>query len=264
MAEAAGSAREVRPARRRGRAGEGTVRDVLTEIGARSTEGRANLRWLVESAPALFDSTLREDVGVIAGLATGLERLRGDRQLVLVDREAEWVLARLDVPGSIFETLRRLRDREITYAEMFHSDGPVPGTGQRLEVQRYTFAPAAPEPAPVGGGEIPRELRRPIHAALRAREPGTDPRKLDPLLQEVWQDAEQFVRRAPAHRVARLLWLLREGQRNAGLFLAIEDPDDAAPGEKGVLFAVENPPQKEFLAQVSEVLNTLDLGVRRS
>jgi glutamate dehydrogenase len=249
-----------------GRVDDALDREVLRSIGALPAEAAANLEWLHASFPALFESTLREDRNVVAGLASGLERLRQDRQVTLLDREAELVLARLDMPGSIYETLRRLRDREITFAEMFHSDAPVPGTAQRLEVQRYDFAVEASAEAPAPARPLPAETRRAVHVALRARGAGAG-HDLDTLIDYLWVDAERFVRLAPPHRVARLVWLLREGQRNAGIFLHVEEPDDQsarARGEKILLFAVENPPQKEFLAQLIEVLNALDVGVRRS
>jgi glutamate dehydrogenase len=240
--------------------------DVLRTIEALPEEARANLAWLEASAPALFDGTLRDDRDVIAGLATGLGRLGRDRQITLVDREGELVLARLDVPGSIFETLRSLRHREITFAEMFHSDAPVPGTDQRLEVQRYDFALDAGT-APGGPpGPLPDATRRAVKASLEARGAAPD-RDMDRLLAHLWADAWRFVRLAPPHRVARALWLLRQGELDAGVSLHVEDPDDPAAvarGEKIVLFAVENPPQKEFLSQLIEVLNALDIGVRRS
>ena len=75
-----------------------------------------NLRWLEESLPSLFTGTLRHDEEAIAALAAGLGRLRTDRQLVVADRSHELILARLDIPGSIFETLRGLEDRDISRA----------------------------------------------------------------------------------------------------------------------------------------------------
>src|SRR5690242_9939318 len=93
-------------------------------------DAAANLGWLRDNVPALFAGTLREDDDAIACLAANLRRLGRDRQLVVADRERELILARLDVPGSIFGALRGLRDREISRAEIFHSLGPVPGLEQ--------------------------------------------------------------------------------------------------------------------------------------
>src|SRR6266545_323532 len=86
-----------------------------------------NLRWLEGNLPSLFTGTLRRDEEAVAALAAGLGRLRSDRQLVVADRSQELILARLDTPGSIFETLRGLEDRDISRAEISHSRGVVPG-----------------------------------------------------------------------------------------------------------------------------------------
>ncbi|HET9594226.1 MAG TPA: NAD-glutamate dehydrogenase domain-containing protein, partial [Anaeromyxobacteraceae bacterium] len=270
VARSTASERRSDPAAR-GRGG--VAAQALKAIDGLAAEAREHLAWLEASFPALFDSTLRDDREVVAGLATALPRVRSDRQVTLVDREAELVLASLDTPGSIFETLRRLRDREITFAEMFHSDAPVPGTERRLEVQRYDFAAAttaatatanaaAPEPAPE---PLPDAIRKAVRSALRAGGVEDD-RETERLLGDLWADAPRFVRLAPAARVARFLWLLRQGELEGGVCLHVANPDEAAAarGEKLVLFAVENPPQKEFLAQLIEVMNALDIGVRRS
>ena len=73
---------------------------------------RARLAWLGENVPTLLRAGRTPDEEALAeALATGLPRLLKDRELVLADREDELVVARLDVPGSIFETLKRIEDR---------------------------------------------------------------------------------------------------------------------------------------------------------
>jgi len=67
--------------------------------------------------------------------------------------------------------------------------------------------------------------------------------------------------------VARVLWLFHQGERHAGIFLDMEkaEIENAAEREESrVLFAVANPPQGNFLPQIMEVFNRLDLGVRRA
>jgi len=103
---------------------------------------RAHLAWLAENVPTLLRAGRTPDEEALAeALATGLPRLLKDRELVLADREDELVVARLDVPGSIFETLKRIDDREVSAAEILHSRGEVPGAGRLLEIQRYLFGP---------------------------------------------------------------------------------------------------------------------------
>ena len=97
----------------------------------------------------------------------GSRRLRTDRQLVVADRTDELILARLDIPGSIFETLRRLEDRDISRAEIFHSRDAVPGCERPLEVQHYVFD-RKPDALvrQAGAPAIPDALRRDVLSAL--------------------------------------------------------------------------------------------------
>ncbi len=226
-------------------------------------ESGANLRWLHVNVAGIFSGTMREDEEAITGLATGLGRLQHDRQLIVADREKELVVARLDVPGSIFETLQQIRDREISCAEMFHSHGPVRGTDRLLEIQRYEFdRKTDAEIAQAGAAHIPEPIRSDVRAALDERYPGLDPEGLDGLLRILWLNNERYVRLAPPARVAQVLWLFQQAQEHVEIFLHAEEPDER--GETNVLFAVGNPPQRDFLTQVAEVFNGLDVGVRRS
>jgi len=240
-------------------------RGVARSIGALAEAALAGYRWLRDFVPDAFASTLREDEAILASLAAGLPRLASDRELVLVDRDRELTLARLDRPGSVFETLKQIEDREIASSEIFHSDARVPGTNRGLEVHRYEFAApegaldAAPRP------EIPQNVRRAIHAAAAERHPDLRTGPLDGALRLLWNDNERYVRLASPADVAQLAWLLRECQARAGFFLDLVGRDGAGERhESTVLFAVASPPPRGFLMQVTEVLDALNLGLRRS
>ncbi len=226
-----------------------------------------NLRWLEEKLPTLFNGTLREDGDAISALAAGLGRLRLDRQLVLADRAHELILAKLDVPGSIFETLRQIQDREISRAEISHSRVAVPGCERVLELQRYVFD-RKPDALvrQAGAPGIPERVRRDILAALSDLDPALGPDVQDELLRVLCLNDPRYVDAAPAREVARMLRLLHQGRSNAGFFLSVEPPEgeDAEPNEVNVLFAVESPPPRDHLIQLVEVLHGLNLGVRRS
>jgi glutamate dehydrogenase len=241
-------------------------RDLVRSLRALEDDAKANLEWLAANVPEVLAGPMREDGEAIAALALGLGRLRRDRQLVLADRGAELVVARLDVPGSIVETLQRLQDREISCAEMSHSYAPVPGTEQLLELQRYVFREADAQIAEGAPPDVPERVRRPVQAVVHERYPAIVPREVDETLRMLWQNNERYVRLASPRHLAQLVWLFHEGEAHAGIFLDAEDPEEtrASPGEANVLFAVANPPQKGFLAQVAEVMNRLNLGVRRS
>ncbi|HSC71477.1 MAG TPA: NAD-glutamate dehydrogenase domain-containing protein, partial [Candidatus Methylomirabilis sp.] len=234
----------------------------------RHGSARKDLAWLHDHMPPFFFITMREETEAVAALCLGLRRLAADRQLVLVDREKELMLARLDLPGSLYETLQTIPQREISYAEMAHSFAPVPGTEHDLEFTRFEFdRKSDAEIASAGAVEIPARIRRAVYAELRkfASPPAAEER--EKLLRLLWLNNERYVRSSPPLRVARILWLFHQGRNHAGIYLDVEDVDAGAPEERRenrVLFAVGSPPQREFLAQVMEVFNRLELGVRRA
>ncbi len=239
-------------------------RDVLRSINTIAAAAKEGYAWLRDSVPDLLASTLRDDEAVLARLAAALPRLGTDREVVLVDRDQELVLARLDRPGSVFETLHAIEDRDISASEIFHSDLPVPGLPGGLEVHHYEFArptgSGAPPPEP-----LPREARRAIHAAAAARHPDFRTAALDEALTQLAADNERYVRLAPAADVAQLAWIFHECQARGGFLLELIEP---APGasrpEANVLFAVASPPPRGFLMQITEVMHALNLGLRRS
>ena len=224
-----------------------------------------DLRWLLENVPCLSTGPMREDEEAIVALAAGLRRVARDRQLVLADRESELVVARLDVPGSIFDTLQHIPDRRISCAEMSHSRAPAPGTDLLLEIQRYEFdRKSEAQISGAGDAVIPEPIRQAVDAALSELDPPVARREADETLRLLWLNNERFVRLAPPRQVAQLLWLFRQGEAHCGIFLHAEDEGEPGAEETHILFAVRNPPQRSFLPQVVEVLNALDVGVRRS
>lgn len=227
-----------------------------------------NLDWLLDYMPPYFFVTMKEEVEAIARLAAGLRRLATERQLVLADREKEIMLARLDRPGSLYETLQTMPQREISYAEMTHSFAPIPGAGQDLEFTRFQFDRKS-DAAIAAAGEVavPARLRRPIAAELRTCSPRPSAEEGEQLLRLLWLNHEAYVRHSPPSRVARLLWLFHRARSRAGIFLDVEPVDGEAPAERResrLLFALGNPPQKDFLSQVMEVFRRLRVGVRRA
>ncbi len=230
-------------------------------------EARRNLEWLREHVPSALSGTMQGDAEAVASLAMGLSRLRRDRQVVVADRADELILARLDVPGSVLETLRRLDDREIPFAELSHSAEAVPGTGRRLELQRFRFdARSDALVAQAGDPGAPDDVRRRIREAVARLGRPLDAGERDELFRILWLNDRRFVAGAPPLQVARFLWLLHALRLGAGFVLEVEEaePGSGAAGEATILFAVESPPQRGYLAQVIEVLDGLEVGVRGS
>ena len=241
-------------------------RQLDQELRRRCDQSGGNLAWLRENLHPYFFVTMQQHPEVVASLAVAMEVLHSERRIILTDREDELILACQNEPGSIHRMLRSLRDRLISYAEFTHSLHPLPGAEHELEIQRFEFgrrdhaAIAAAEP-PV----IPAAVRRSVSAALRRMHPGYDRSDLDRSLALLWLNNENYVRISPPERVARALWLYQQGRRNGGLYVdAVPSEDVEHHRETRVVFAVGNPPDTGFLAQMVEVLNRLDLSIRRA
>ena len=239
-------------------------RTLLTSIRATTRTATDNFRWLRANMPPYFFITMRDEEEALASLATSLHRLRQNRHLILVDQDQELILARLDLPGSIYETLEQIQDRDVSYAEMSHSYVPVPGTEHPLEIQRFEFDRKT-DAAIAGAGEAaaPERIRRQVFAALKAHYPPMDPQERDKLFRLIWLNNERYVRVSPARRVAQLLWLFQQARAHGGIFLDVDTEGAEDRQETKILFAVGNPPQKGYLTQVMEVFNRLNIGVRR-
>ncbi|MBF8260448.1 MAG: Amino acid dehydrogenase [Actinobacteria bacterium] len=243
-------------------------RDVLRSLRTTSGAVRENLAWLHAGMAPIFFHTMREEPEAVAALCLHLRDLSRNRHLVLADREKEMMLARLSVPGSLYETLRFLDPREISYAEIAHSYSNVPGTDKELEFQRYEFDRKAESEISVSGDPgIPGRIRRGVFTSLRNFSPPVPSSAREDLLRLLWRNNPGYVRLSPPERVARILWLLHQAKSRMGIHIDVQEADTGGgegTRESRVLFAVGNPPQKDHLLQVMEVFNRLNLGVRRA
>ena len=67
------------------------------------------------------------------------------------------ILACQNRPGSLYDTLKHLREREISYAQFTQSYGALPGLAEGLEMQRFDFDRRShQEIAGAGEVKIPR------------------------------------------------------------------------------------------------------------
>jgi len=235
-------------------------------VSASSSRALDNLAWLKAQMDSYFFIAMQQEARAVCNLAQGLDSLSSNQRLTLADRSKTLILARLNRPGSLYDTLRTLQERDISYAEFTHSRSTVPGLEDGLEVQRFEFDRRehreileAPEP------EIPAGIRDGIAQELAVRYPLFDRSELDQLLRLLWLNNENYVRISPPKRVAQILWVLQQGNRLGGIFLDVEENDSATDArETRVMFAVGNPPQKDFLLQTMEVFNRLAFGVQRA
>jgi len=224
-----------------------------------------NAAWLQQHMSPYFFQAMADQEPALTLLAREMAQLHDNRHLILEDREKQLVIACVNRPGSLYETLRRVGEREISYAMFSHSNAPMPGMADELEVQRFEFDRRRNQEIELQREVlIPAALIRKVRAELRASFPDFDHTKLERLLKILWLNNENYIRMSAPSRIAWLVWLFERGNASGGLFLDIINVARDERIETRVLFAVGNPPQEGFLLQLLEVFNRLGIGIRRA
>ncbi|HEX9079457.1 MAG TPA: amino acid dehydrogenase, partial [Desulfuromonadaceae bacterium] len=188
------------------------------------SERAANRRWLREQMNPYFFIAMKDEPEAMAMLSRELGELCRNRRLILADREKSLIMALVNRPGTLYETLRRVQEREISYAMIAHSDDPIPGLEQVLEIQRFEFdRKSDAEIVANMGAVVPSRIRRQVAAALRKYYPEFDLKDMDRILRIIWLNNENYVRISPPRRVAQVLRLYQEANRRGGLYLDMEE-----------------------------------------
>ncbi|HXE95039.1 MAG TPA: NAD-glutamate dehydrogenase domain-containing protein [Dongiaceae bacterium] len=222
-----------------------------------------NCAWLQEEMHPYFFVSMNDESEAINILKRELGVLQHNHRLILADREKTFILAMANVPGSLYESISRVREREISYAMIAHSDGPLPDMEQTLEIQRFEFDRKTNQEVLNGkGNNVPADIRERIYTDLTREYPQCSTTDFDKLLRIIWLNDENYVRVSPPARVAQILNLFQMGNQGGGLHVDVEPMENGT--ESRVLFAVGNPPQKDFLLQVMEVFKRLGLAVNRA
>jgi glutamate dehydrogenase len=239
------------------------IRDRLAKYSHDSAE---NLEWLYANMHPYFFITMKEEMDAIVSLASALHNVISNRKIILTDQPEKLIAARRDLPGSLYDTLKTLQEREISYAELSHSYGPIPGIKEALEIQRFEFQRRTHEEiASAGKVTIPLGTRQAVLKDMKRLYPAFDFTELNDTLRLIWLNNESYIRISPSERIARLLQLYQQGRKNDGLYLDVEQIVEKTPQkESRILFSVESPPETGFLTQVSEVFQRLKIGVQRS
>ncbi|MBK5275692.1 MAG: NAD-glutamate dehydrogenase [Desulfuromonadales bacterium] len=238
---------------------------IRRSAGVARSIAEQNADWLQQHMSLFFFQAMSDEEEALLLLAREMAQLRANRQLILADREKRLIIACVNRPGSLYEMLRRVGEREISYAMFSHSNAPMPDMSDELEVQRFEFDRRQNHEIDLNRQvEIPAALLRKIRTELRCSFPDFDLEKLDRLLKILWQNNENYIRMSPASRIAWLVWLFERGNAAGGLFLDILNVERDGHLETRVLFAVGNPPQDEFLLQLLEVFNRLGIAIRRA
>ncbi len=239
--------------------------EIETILQQRCGQAERNFAWLHRNINPYFFITMADEPEALASLAGGLHTLRHNRRLVLADRERLLIQASLSEPGSLYRSFSRLKEKTISYAEVCHSYQPVPRSGRLLEIQRFEFDRRQhAEIAAAGAVRLPRRLKQEVQAVF-SREYRDPLAACNRVLRLLWLNNEHYVRISPPERVARIVKLYLDVCRHDGLFFAVENNETlAGNGETRLLFAVGNPHESGFLAQVVEIFNRFALGIHRA
>ncbi|MBI5586419.1 MAG: NAD-glutamate dehydrogenase [Deltaproteobacteria bacterium] len=236
-------------------------------MGAGLQTASENLDWLYANLHPYFFITMQEEIEAIVNLALALRTIPSQQKTTLIDETRKLMVARPDLPGSLYDTLQLLRDREISYAELIHSSGPIPGGKNDLEIQRFEFEwrTSREIAAALQEVRVPRKIRNTVAAVMKKEYLDFDFKEFDRVLGLLWVNNPGYVRISPPLRIARVMWLYQRGRENNGLYLDVEQTGPTLNArESRILFSVGNPPQRGFLTQISEVFQRLNIGIRRS
>lgn len=224
-----------------------------------------NATWLQHHMSPYFFEAMADEEDALLLLAREMGCLLHNRHLILTDREKRLVIACINRPGSLYATLQRVGEREISYAMFSHSNAGMPGLNLELEIQRFEFDRRHNHDIDLKREiAIPAALLRAVRAELRTSFPAFDLKKLNRLLKILWLNNENYLRMSPPSRIAYLVWLFDSSNASGGLFLDFSRVERGGQSETRVLFAVGNPPHEAFLLQLLEIFNRLDIGIRRA
>jgi glutamate dehydrogenase len=222
-----------------------------------------NHAWLTREMHPYFFVAMSDEPEAMGILKRELGVLKHNHRLILADRDKALIMAMANMPGTLYESISRFRDREISYAMIAHSEGALPGMNQTLEIQRFEFDRKSNQDILDGKTvTVPSDLSSAILKEIKREFSDFNLKEFDRLLRIIWLNNENYVRISPPVRVARLLNLFQKGNQAGGLHLDLEQM--AESGESRVMLAVANPPQKDFLLQIMEVFKRLGLGVNRA
>ena len=230
-----------------------------------SAVAHQNARWLQEQMSPYFFQALTDEPEALGTLVREMTLLQHNRHLILADRDKRLIMACVDEPGSLFNSLQRVGDRDISYAMFSHSRSPMPDMLRELEVQRFEFD-RKPNTVVTDQGipVIPASLKRSVLTELAHFAPDIPRQTADKLLTILWRNNREQVSMSPPQRTAWLIWLFERGNAAGGLFLDLRKVEHTGIAETRVLLAVGNPPQDDFLLQLVEVFNRLNIGIRRA
>ena len=238
-----------------------TINQVSRAIGKHKKLALKNLNWLLEHMHPYFFITFGPEKDALLHLSMNLQTLGENHQVVLRDTDEKLIIATINKPGTLFKTLDSIKDKEIIYSEMIHSNTFLPGQDGELELQKFHFRTDKEnlESTPIFRG------KGLIRKNLKDHYPDFNFREFDKILQSFLENNRDYVLLSPALRVARAMWLFQSAIRQGGIFLDVEPTkDEKGREETRLVFSVINPLFKGYLGKAIEIFYRLNIATQRN
>ncbi len=236
------------------------INQLYRSIGRGKKHALKNLDYLLKAMNPYFFITFAPEKDALLNLCFNLHTLGENRQIILKDTEEKYIVATLNRPGTLFRTLDSIKDKVIIYEEMIHSNQPLPGREEELEILKFHFLTDKKEETPAifrGKGLIRKTLREAY--------PEFNFKEFDKIFNYFIKNNRDYVLLSPALRVARAMWLYQSAIRMGGVFIDIEPTvDEKGREESRLAFSVINPLFKGYLAKVIEIFYRLNIATHRN
>ncbi len=236
-----------------------TIQSTLNDF---QTQAEQNLAWIQSEMSPYFLNLNKEEVDALTLLTLSLHKMETLERITLLDRESRLMIAQLSSEGSVYRTLSELPEKPLQYAEITTSFNSLPGSDHAMETLRCDFQVTEDE-GTTGKAvvSVPDALRSEIFKHVKQGLPDIAEKRIHGAIDVFIDSYADYVLTSPPLRVARVVRLYLNTQRNGGIYLNVEDTEYK---ETRVSFGVTNPPHSGFLQQVIEVFRRLEIGVRRA
>lgn len=237
------------------------INQLYRSIGRGKKHALENLNWLLKTMNPYFFITFAPEKDALLNLCFNLHTLGENNQIVLKDTNEKYIVATLNRPGTLFRTLDGIKDKVIIYEEMIHSNQPLPGQKEQLEILKFHFLTDKKDE------DVPTIFRGKgrIYKTLKESYPAFNFKEFDKIFQYFIKNNRDYVLLSPALRVARAMWLYQSAIRMGGIFMDIEPTvDEQGNEESRLVFSVINPLFKGYLAKVIEIFYRLDIATHRN
>jgi len=238
-----------------------TINQVSRDIGKHKKLALKNLNWLLESMHPYFFITFGPEKDALLNLIMNLQTLGENHQVVLRDTDEKLIIATINKPGTLFKTLDSIKDKEIIYSEMIHSNTFLPGQEGELELQKFHFRTDKErlESTPIFRG------KGLIRKNIQEHYPEFKFKEFDTILQCLMTNNRDYVLLSPALRVARAMWLFQSAIRQGGIFLDVEPTkNEKGREETRLIFSVINPLAAGYLKEIVEIFYRLNIATQRN